>query len=81
MCECIKRVNEKLAEHNTRIEVPWIGPQLPFVTTIKLDEKKRGKPVRMFATHCPFCGEKYGEEERRNPLGEGEVVQAGGDPA
>lgn len=82
MCECLAKVNEELAKHNTRIEIPWIGPQVPFVQTIKRDEKKRGKPVRMFATFCPFCGVKYPTErtasellhETRHPTGETDAV-------
>jgi hypothetical protein len=61
MCECIKTANKFLAEHNTKIEMPWLGPQRPFVLTMKLDDKKRGKPQMMFASCCPFCGEKYPE--------------------
>ncbi|WP_439392580.1 hypothetical protein ACRQ5Q_24470 [Bradyrhizobium sp. PMVTL-01] len=59
----MKEVNEKLAEHNTKIELPLIGRQQPFVSTIKLDDKKRGKPILVFASFCPFCGEKYPSEE------------------
>jgi hypothetical protein len=58
-CDCIKSVNEKLAFHNSRINIPLFGPKLPFIETIKLDEKKRGKPTKMFATFCPFCGTKF----------------------
>ena len=59
MCDCVKTVNELLAQHNTKVELPWFGPQQVFVTTIKIDQKKRGNPKSMFASHCPFCGEKY----------------------
>jgi hypothetical protein len=61
MCDCIQDVNKFLAEHNTKIEMPWFGPQRPFVQTMKVDEKRRGKPRMMFASCCPFCGEKYPE--------------------
>lgn len=62
MCDCIDRVNAKLAEHNTKIVVPmWTasGRLTPFVETRKLDATKRGKAKPLFATYCPFCGEKY----------------------
>lgn len=62
MCGCINRVNEHLAEFNTKIELPlWTnsGRLVPFVQTIKVDDKKRGKPKSMFASFCPFCGEEY----------------------
>lgn len=68
MCECILTVNQELAQHNTRIHMPIIGPKIPFVETIKVDEKRRGKPVRMFATYCPFCGEKYPAERTTGEL-------------
>jgi hypothetical protein len=63
MCECVARVNaDILAEHNTAILEPfWTlsGKITPFVETTKLDISKRGKPKKIFATYCPFCGEKY----------------------
>lgn len=65
MCDCIKTVNEFLALHNTKIELPWMGPQRPFVQTMKLDDKKRGKPKMMFASCCPFCGERYPEAGKK----------------
>jgi hypothetical protein len=58
MCDCIKTTNAHLLQHNTRIMLPMLGPQLPFVETMKVDSKKRGLPVKMFASYCPFCGEK-----------------------
>jgi hypothetical protein len=58
MCDCIEKANAHLAQHNTKIMFPMIGPQLPFVETIKIDSKKRGLPVKMFASYCPFCGDK-----------------------
>lgn len=59
MCDCIKTVNELLAPHNTQVVLPIFGPKQPFVETMKIDEKKRGKPQAMFASCCPFCGERY----------------------
>ena len=64
MCDCIEKTNGFLAEHNTKIELPWFGPQRPFVVTMKVDDKKRGKPRMMFASCCPFCGEKYPKADR-----------------
>ena len=73
MCECIKIVNEQLAEYNTQILLPMFivggGVVKPFVETVKLDEKKRVKPRRMFATYCPFCGAQYPEIENLKPPG------------
>ncbi len=61
-CNCIETVNAELATRNTQIHLPMFvigGDPKPFVETIKLDETKRVKPVKMFASFCPFCGEKY----------------------
>lgn len=62
MCDCLENVNIELAEHNTKIVVPmWTasGRLTPFVETTKLDTKQRGKAKALFATFCPFCGERY----------------------
>ncbi len=70
MCDCITTANEHLKKFNTRIEVPmWTssGRLTPFVTTCKIDEKKRGKAKLMFASCCPFCGESYSPAVSRSP--------------
>jgi hypothetical protein len=62
MCYCIKTANEHLAQFNTKIELPiWTssGVRPPFILTMKIDAKKRGKPKMIFASCCPFCGVKY----------------------
>lgn len=63
MCGCIDRVDGLLKERgNTALNVPMFvddGPVRLFVETMKRDEKKRGKPEKLFANFCPFCGEKY----------------------
>jgi hypothetical protein len=64
MCDCIETTNKHLAEFNTKIELPlWTssGARRPFVLTMKVDEKKRGRPRMIFASCCPFCGERYAE--------------------
>lgn len=64
MCDCIEKANLHLAAFNTKIELPmWTssGRLTPFVQTMKLDEKKRGKPKMIFASCCPFCGESYAD--------------------
>lgn len=60
-CECVERVNNEpiMIENNTQIMLPWFGPQRAMLITMKLDEKKRGKPKEFFATYCPLCGVKY----------------------
>ena len=59
MCTCIEDSNKFLSDRNTRITIPLFGTQRPFVQTEKLDDFKRGKPTMIFASYCPFCGEKY----------------------
>ena len=79
MCDCIERVNANLAQFNTIITVPmWTstGMLTPFVETSKLDSGKRGKPRSVFATHCPFCGEKYVSQQERASEEKNEQVTA-----
>lgn len=76
MCDCLKTANEHLKEFNTKIEVPmWTasGRLTPFVTTCKIDDKKRGKPKLMFASCCPFCGERYAEASEIPPAHRGDA--------
>lgn len=66
MCDCIERVNEGLRSRaikvsqniilNTRAGRIDAAPVI--IETINI---YTGKPSRipLFATHCPFCGEKY----------------------
>lgn len=81
MCDCIDRVNANLAQFNTIITVPmWTstGMLTPFVETSKLDTGKRGKPRSVFASHCPFCGEKYVSQQERTSEEKSEHVEAEG---
>ena len=63
MCECIKTVNDNLssANINTRIKVPFTMGDVSkcVVATEKEDSNNRKKPKTIFASFCPFCGEKY----------------------
>jgi hypothetical protein len=58
--DCVKEVNEKLAEYNTRIAEAFslTGSQRELIPllTVKADDKVRRKPVQMYASYCPFCG-------------------------
>jgi hypothetical protein len=60
--DCIKQVNEQLAQHNTRIAEAFslTGSQCELIPiqTVKADDKVRRKPVNMYASYCPFCGVK-----------------------
>jgi hypothetical protein len=60
--ECIAVANELLREHNTQLSMAYslTNPEreLIHVKTVKLDPTQRGRPMTLFATYCPFCGEK-----------------------
>lgn len=68
MCDCVSKINQKLEEggYNTVIDTPLtLNPDLSNqgnklkIATAKLDNKKRGRPVPIFSSYCPFCGEKH----------------------
>lgn len=58
--DCIKRINEQLSEHNTRIatalSIYETSRELIQITTVKANDAVRKKPAMMFASFCPFCG-------------------------
>lgn len=65
-CNCVKRINEKLAEQNLALDATFIlEPEKPYsVLSVSthfkdLSKKRRGqKPVSIIVTYCPFCGKK-----------------------
>ena len=72
MCNCISEVEAKLKEtgRNTKLDIPVtfsltgkLSADRVNVATCKRDDKKREKPLRLFAAFCPFCGEAYPEKE------------------
>lgn len=72
MCDCMKLINDELAQYNTRIIPVMVLREGQFQTvgvrveTEKVNPKQRGRPKRLVASYCPFCGEKYedGRSER-----------------
>ena len=63
MCNCIEQINKLLEEHNTRLA---LGINMRTgkstgarIAVEKIESKKRKGPVDMYASYCPFCGEKY----------------------
>ncbi len=65
-CDCIKQMNAKLAEHNTRLCVTFGFPRdggpsytIPTLMVEKINTRNREK-VLAIPTFCPFCGAKYG---------------------
>jgi hypothetical protein len=68
MCNCIEAMDKHLAKVNTRIGMALMVNVMtgrkaemqarPIVVTVKVDEKKRGRPKTALASFCPFCGIK-----------------------
>lgn len=67
-CNCVNEMNAMLKERNlnTVIDVPLQfnkdmsdAPAKTAVVTAKEFSHIRGKPMRVFASYCPFCGVKY----------------------
>jgi hypothetical protein len=68
-CGCIKLVNRELAKHNTEVETITtftVNGKLRerlCVPTTKMDKKKRGPALKVFATYCPMCGVEIPKDE------------------
>ncbi len=54
--KCFENVNEHLAKFNTQLDINLLNTNQVFVSTLKVDSKKRVKPRTVIATYCPFCG-------------------------
>lgn len=75
MCDCIQFTREallKVPERNTRLKVPLTFPHSDptklradrlAVAVEKVDVKKRTAPMVILAQFCPFCGEKYPDDQ------------------
>jgi hypothetical protein len=73
MCNCIQLSEEALIHNgsNTTLDRPImlskVGKldvaQRVTISTCKRDPHRKEKPMRLFATYCPFCGEKYEDAE------------------
>jgi hypothetical protein len=64
MCDCVSNTNKSLREKYNSELITTIGfvegqPSRIAVATEKADTTKRGRPIRLVATFCPFCDEKY----------------------
>jgi len=64
MCDCIKRINRALADHNAMLETNWLSDPPRAMISICKQASHGKKPPLMEATHCPFCGDKYPEKTR-----------------
>jgi len=61
-CDCVDQIDAKLADRNTKLNLEVFSERC-VVESMKIDSKKRGAPVRVLASYCPFCGKKYPESE------------------
>lgn len=60
-CNCIEEVNKKLAERGDELDLSFdlmAGKSFLVLKTVRL-KGKRGKPLLMLPSFCPFCGKKY----------------------
>lgn len=63
MCDCIKQVNEVLAEkHRARLDTVETMPRVAIVT--RLLSNDRPAKVPLIGDFCPFCGCRYERAEK-----------------
>lgn len=64
-CECISKIDAALEKRNINaaIETNMFGQPMCLIRLYKVDTKNRGKSPFLQASHCPFCGTKYKENE------------------
>lgn len=61
---CLLSANEQLGKRNTALNIAETfsltadseGRRL-VISTVKIDPRKRGLAITLFANFCPFCGE------------------------
>lgn len=58
---CYAKIDKKLAESNTRLVRNLLRPNELVVATEKADKSNRMRALTVFASYCPFCGEKVAE--------------------
>lgn len=67
MCNCIEEANKALAEHNTAIATALTVNTESMQTGVRMTiptrkvSSKGKRPMTVFATYCPLCGEKIPE--------------------
>lgn len=64
MCDCIKQMNQELDKHNETLDlnISLVGkPTSVIISTYRIDKPAKSG-IRLQATYCPFCGEKYDTE-------------------
>lgn len=67
MCNCIEKVNRQLKDTGHRVAtvrmcagVDKFPQSRALVRSVAFDPMRRGRGPTVLATHCPWCGEKYG---------------------
>lgn len=63
MCDCMKLIDERLGQHNSRLSVTIMveaGQMVgrPTIQTEKINPRNRER-MGAIATFCPFCGVLY----------------------
>lgn len=68
MCNCADEINRRLVEKNTRFTRVLVfsshhpdNPNLLIETEQVETGRGKQKRTKIFASHCPFCGERYPE--------------------
>lgn len=66
-CDCIRHVNDGLAEMNLHLAIAVVAPGSPPRAVVELHRHgpSKLKDFQMAANHCPFCGEAYSDDPRR----------------
>ena len=66
MCDCVDKINDKMTGTNQRIKRYWtLGDEVGEAIGIeveKVNKSLRTKVSALFATYCPFCGEKINRD-------------------
>lgn len=67
MCNCIDKANRQLRHGGHTLAVANRSQpgtrtieRVPLLRAVALDPLRRGRGPTVLATHCPFCGQKYG---------------------
>lgn len=68
MCDCITKVDQQLAEHNTRLSVGFaiVNNTMTarvLLKTTKVNPGSRKPLMTVSAMFCPFCGKKQVDEK------------------
>lgn len=73
-CDCVDKIDEKLAEKNLRLACTALsGEDYSLRVYLKADWIDRNKaprgdknrPPNMYASHCPWCGVKIAKKDKK----------------